>query len=416
VDFEQYISTPIDKGSFETAKPNEDGSFSLEQAEADINYFFATLKSEYGLYDYYGGDEVFLKAKESALAACKSTDNLNANSLYQIIYQEIGFIVDLHFSFNHTPTLSTLKSWNYPYFCDTVTLTKTKNGYANADGKIVTKVEGYENAEDAIKLCLNKDGELYYGFVLLQSVYDDTLNINGVVLFTVTYDDGSTDILRASIQESNDDSYKSRADLQLDWVDEIPVLTVKNFQNGMMLPYAEKMKESDAVVLNLQNNSGGYMNTCTAWYDGFCGESPTSNNLMFYRDYKKALSDVPGYQKLNEEAAVMWSDEDKFVSNDRLVILLTNKECFSAGELFTDMAHNLENTLIIGTNTAGCLLSGHSHMRTLTHSKLILQFGNSIHLWPEGYFEEGTGLEPDIWCPEAIAEEAAINFIKKNVK
>ena len=415
VDFEQYISTPIGKPVAETAKPNEDGSFSLAQAEADINYLFDVLKKEYGLYDYYG-EEAFLKAKEAMLAACKSADNLNANSLYQIIYQELGFIVDNHFSINNTLTSSTMKSWEYPYYCETATLTKTKDGYANTEGKIIAEVEGYENVEDAIKLCLSEDGELYYGFVLLKPVFDDNMNANGVVLFTVTYDDGSTEMFRANVHEMSDASYKKRGELQLDWVNEIPVLTVKDFRSGMMKPYAEEMKESDAVVLNLQSNQGGYMDTCTAWYEGFCGEVPTSNNLMFYRDYKNALSHVPGYQKVNEEAAVMWSGEDKFVDNDRLVILLTNKECVSSGELFTDMAHNLENTLIIGENTAGGLLNGYSDMRTLPYSKALLQFGNSVHLWPEGYFEEGKGLEPDIWCPGWYAEEAVLKFIEKNVK
>ena len=35
---------------------------------------------------------------------------------------------------------------------------------------------------------------------------------------------------------------------------------------------------------------------------------------------------------------------------------------------------------------------------------------------PEGYFEEGDGFEPDLWCPAVYAEEAAVNFVHRMMK
>ncbi len=421
VNYEYLISTPIgERVTAKTVQANEDGSFSYAQAEADVNYLFDCLKNEYGLYDYYGGDVVFTAAKEEVLTACKSTKTLNAGILKQILWQKFSFVNDCHFFIGETsapmasmPTAYTMSKMHCTFFSEERTFVKTKDGFKDENNRLVKVVEGFENVADAIKLSLTKDGELVYRLVVQGNMFDRNIKLVKKRDITVIYSDGSKDVLTAQRYIMMHDNGSK---LELKWSEKIPVLTVKDFKSGMMKPYAEEMKNSDAVVLNLQNNAGGYMATTTAWYEEFCGEAVATNNLMIYRNYLKALSEVPGYQKLNNEAAVIWNTEDKFAVNDRLVILIVNNNTGSAGELFTDMAFNLENTLIVGESTMGCLTSGTSYLRTLPNSKLTLSYGNSIHLWPESHFKEGEGIKPDIWCPYLYAEEAVLNFIKKNIQ
>ena len=106
-----------------------------------------------------------------------------------------------------------------------------------------------------------------------------------------------------------------------------------------------------------------------------------------------------------------------FVENEDLLILLTSFNTMSAAEYFTDMAHNVENTLIIGESTFGALRGDiWSAMTTLPYSKIKLNFGQRVFEYPEGYFEEGYGFEPDLWCPAVYVEESAVNFVHRMMK
>ena len=78
--YSQYVAP---RGSVEQdltpAEPNPDGSLSVEQAQFDINSLFDTLHKYYGLYDFYGGDEVFEAARQQALADCESAQMMDAD-------------------------------------------------------------------------------------------------------------------------------------------------------------------------------------------------------------------------------------------------------------------------------------------------------------------------------------------------
>lgn len=99
-----------------------------------------------------------------------------------------------------------------------------------------------------------------------------------------------------------------------------------------------------------------------------------------------------------------------------MLIILTSKLTDGDAEILVDMAHNRENTLIIGNNTQGGCISSWDVEIKLSNTGMLVQLGGNLNLWPEGHFEELYGLMPDIWCPEAIVEEAAVNFVMKNLK
>ena len=80
------------------------------------------------------------------------------------------------------------------------------------------------------------------------------------------------------------------------------------------------------------------------------------------------------------------------------------------------MAHNLENTLIIGENTTGIMIGSAAYSIRLPISGLFIQIGNSMFLPPdENYFEEYRGFLPDLWVA-GDAEETAIALLKRMKK
>ena len=96
--YSQYVAP---RGSVEQdltpAEPNPDGSLSVEQAQFDINSLFDMMRKNYGLYDFYGGTEVFEVARQQALEDCESAQTLDADALQQIILDNLSFITDQHF-------------------------------------------------------------------------------------------------------------------------------------------------------------------------------------------------------------------------------------------------------------------------------------------------------------------------------
>ena len=77
-DFSQYLRKPTQKIQFdknenftvtdEAFDPTK--QLTIEQAKGNIDYFFNIFHDTYGLYDYFGGDEVFTKAKQAVIEEC----------------------------------------------------------------------------------------------------------------------------------------------------------------------------------------------------------------------------------------------------------------------------------------------------------------------------------------------------------
>ena len=103
---------------------------------------------------------------------------------------------------------------------------------------------------------------------------------------------------------------------------------------------------------------------------------------------------------------------DRLVPSDQVIILLTDRYTASAGEGFVDFALNLENTLVIGQNTAGVAHKIGGPIFFLPHSGVPVQFGAGIMFYPEGLFAEGVGFTPDIWT-SGDALDAALAFFRQ---
>lgn len=70
---------------------------------------------------------------------------------------------------------------------------------------------------------------------------------------------------------------------------------------------------------------------------------------------------------------------------------------FSAGEGLVHALTNVENTLIIGANTAGAFSGTNLSTFQLPYSGLPFSFGQHLICWNTDYFREGYGLAPDIY-------------------
>ena len=405
---EKYIQTELKNATVTVAEPNEDGSFSAAQAEADLQYFFDYLRGNYGLYLYFGGDEVFGAAKEEILRQVREEETLTVERLSEILWENMRFIQDGHFSIDNKGMLKSL----IPHFFIEIPFHKTENGYYSEDGKLVTAVEGYDDLDLLFKRSLSRDGNIvYYPVVMMEHLN----RMSACPPLQLTYADTSTQMLFSEPYQRLETDITESEVTRMSTVEGIKSFTSIGCYMKRFSEAAKELKTEPLSIVDLRFNRGGNYTTLSEWFVNYAGRQVPAHCICIGAKLPEEQDLLQGYMKL-EHGKAIFADPDDFVSNDSLLVVLTSKRSASGAELFVDMTHNLENTLIIGENTAGCLQGTGGMVLTLPYSRLKFSCGTAVNLWPEGQFSEGYGLEPDLWCPAVYAEEAAINFLKKNVQ
>ena len=410
--YSQYVAP---RGSVEQdltpAEPNLDGSLSVEQAQFDINSLFDMMRKRYGLYDFYGGAEVFEAARQQALADCENAQTMDADVLQQIILDNLSFITDQHFLVGGEHPSSGI----YPCFFTEVAFQKTEEGYSTADGKLVESVDGQDDLDELFKRSLTREGEIVYWPITFAESEEAK---NNPPSLTVHYTDGSEQTLTAMPYESPEADPEVE-DVELRDEDGISVLYAKWVVSRDFVNSASEMQEG-ANIVNLTGNGGGYMPMASEWWENYVGETVPTNHFSIYTQQNMGTK---GFVGMEDEMGVQVMDgwtlvnthPDSFIENENLLVILTSKKTASAAEMFVDLSHNVENTLVIGENTAGCLTGNAASPFQLMYSRIEVSCGNMVTIFPEGDFAEGYGYEPDLWCPAVWAQEAAVHFLNKQL-
>ena len=105
-----------------------------------------------------------------------------------------------------------------------------------------------------------------------------------------------------------------------------------------------------------------------------------------------------------------------FQKDPNIKILLADKVTASAGEALFGLHSTFENTLIVGTNTMGCLLSGTMEGIFLPNSKIMLligtMFSDRYNEYYKGMNPEGIGLMPDVFVNSTEALDLSMKMIE----
>ncbi len=430
IDFNKYIqnyagaSSDHDKYSYDgSVNFNSNTVLTQAQMKEDLDVLFKILSSTYGGYYYFGGDATFNPAKAAILKECSNNKQITAKDFYASVFKNLSFIKDRHFTINDRAFYEVY----LPHMYTSAEFEKTDEGYKNKQsGKTVAEIPGKADWQRLFKRFISKSGDLVYHPVTMAEKSPGNL--------TVKYTDGSSETLKHS-------SYNGgREEVTLSGFGNIPTIRIGSMgfdksKNGagarLFLEYAAKYKNEPVLIVDLRDNYGGNGVLPFKWFMAYAGALvPTNFSTlkylndsylkemckdtanMYYIPYEE-LRDIAGFEPISEQYMKSNAQPDKFVENDRLLIVLVNKNAASSAEMFVDMAHNLENTLIVGTNTAGVLLGDAYKQVCLPNSALKIQLGAGISFFPDNYFQEYVGFEPDLWV-DGNAEEAVNKFLNKN--
>lgn len=386
-----------------TAEYDSEKILTQQQAIEDVTYLFDAFHDCYGPYEYFGGAEVFDAVEETIKEELQTKETLIAADLEQILLENLAFIKDGHFNINNkSPYMIKI-----PFFFREVAFVKTEEGYQAIDGRKVESVEGYDNLDELMKRSISQEGKLVYYPVLLKD-NDPSIRLDlpqsCKETLIVHYTNKTTQELKAEpFQIYSETFLKTPEEYQVVTSrqnGEIPVFQFNEFD----LDYEEEISEGAKVlkkapiaILDLRSNRGGSALIAEDWISKY------ANTLVLMN---RNIIDTKTGEFLRNE-------EDKWIENPNMLIILSGKYSASASEMLIDCAYNLENVLIIGENTMGALLGGQGST-CLPSSAVKVGVGNGLmSLQTEGdYFEELRGFYPDIWVPAGEAEELAVKLIE----
>lgn len=374
-----------------------------EEAEEDVNYLFDAFYYDFAFYDYFGGHAVFDQAKADTLQEVQSRDSLTCEDLQKILVSHLTFIKDGHFNINQDYP----SEKDIPFFFRQVMFVKTDSGYQNANGKVVASVDDHPDLDELFKRSISKEGYLVYYPVLLKEAKFDGTEWDKHVCdeqLTVHYADGSTDVLTADTWSQYYKDLPKGQNTDLRQTDGIPVFQFNHFDPSFLEETndaAAQMSNAEISMLDLRSNVGGYEEVAHQWFNRYSHQRVFGTGVR-YSVLPASLVASPSTSKTPR------------ASNDNILILLSGKCSASCAEITLDLSYNLDNSLIIGENTNGSMISNSGHIE-LPNSKCSVDMTfSTVYLTPDGsdYFEELRGFFPDIWVPAKEAETLAAKLME----
>jgi hypothetical protein len=423
--------------------PTKDNSISKNEAFEDIDYLFSLLKYGYSAYEYFGGDEIFISAKENMKNSVINLeeDNISITKFTDILYSELNFIQDSHF------ILGNYKLCNYTKYYSSRKLTfyKDKIGFYLFIGyePFYLKEIKEGNISNYMKPSLDINGKIIYNIGVLSDTKEVSIPIN-----LVLESKNSSRNMTISLFEYKPINKDKVSSYRYYEINNIPILelnclcrvTPEDKTIEEFIKDSKKMRKKDNFIIDLRNNIGGNIINIENWFKGFTGTSIgkdiiqsglyTNTSISLSKDKFKTkenetesvlnhcLEEVISYEK--EQYFPGWSNieykKSRKFKNKSNIIVLIDKNTSSAAEFFVYHLKNIGNVTLIGTNSNGCLLTGNNNLAHLPQSNISLSISHKLYVHPSFISVEGLGIMPDLWVKPDQALDRAVNYIKKSKK
>ena len=169
---------------------------------------------------------------------------------------------------------------------------------------------------------------------------------------------------------------------------------------------AVKARGSTAIIYDLRSNGGGGDEWSNQWVQNYTGIPERIQEPVLFANKNsalaKALYDVRGVG-IGARGSFGSFDVSENPGSPRLsnaipILILMDDACGSAGESALHYLRMLDNTLVIGSNSAGYQLCGNVAGFSLPCSGIGFQFGSSLCLYGDGTDVDFRGWAPDVWC------------------
>lgn len=379
--------------------------------ETDVDRLFKLFRYAYGPYGYFGGDEVFNNAKASIIMDLQGKDEISSGDFYKVILDNLTFIEDAHFRINSA--VPDASKFNV-YFIGEDEFLKDSNGYykiVDENKYYIKEINGSSDVENLMRISVNNDGKLIYRIgEFRNSGMSKAINIS------ITYSCKEDIIEEKTYLEVARAINRNRVDkFEYRMINDIPIAKVGAMSDTMQVQDAQErfmnsakeMKKYPISILDLRGNEGGFRRAGESWIDEFSGFIRRVDPATAYVNSTITTGNIYAVPFLEPRKEATVPDR---IPNDKLVFVLIDSHNGSAGEWFVEDLMNMDNVVLVGTNTMGCKLNNSAHY-LLNNSKIDITLGDMLSLSPYGEDFEFKGFQPDILVESDDALESVLKII-----
>ena len=389
-----------------------------EKAFEDVKICFKGFYTYYSLYEYFGEDK-FENAEKKAINAVNEffdsgKEQISDTVLYNIIASSLDFIIDTHSNIRCSTGGRAFTSLNnkfyYAYYVKDIVFREDDIGYytiANSNKWYLKDVNGGDFS-DYLKVTIDESGELVYALVMIANPsaekHDgDTFTLqrgNVTYIHNVSWSKYNT---RQSTGETT-------AGVRIE--NGVPVIHARSFSDAYAYDLQKYsalgsyMKNQKLFVVDLRGNRGGLPNYIADWSKNYSAHSQIFEGCIIGQ--MSIVADA-SYVFASNRVATVYKD-----SNNKIV--LVDKNVASSGELAYLYYSSISNTLIVGSNTLGCIHASKGIYIQLPNSKIILEIGNLYWDYYNYYYKgmnpEGIGLMPDVFVNSTEALDLSMKMIE----
>lgn len=375
--------------------PHElEAPLTLETAQEDVDTFFTLLRTTYGPYWYFGGDETFLPIREQVMAALEEEAEghiLLSQTLQDLLADALSPVLqDGHFTIGTRRVNQDRKMYTY-----------------YVPGLYLSDAEGLD--PDYVKPTIGPEGQICYGFYALSHDGTDLPDtLGGYDLSWQPCTIGG----RPDSMVFKETEYQG-----------IPVLVSRRMEAAT--PEQEQQLEQfqscgqdyqDVPLLcfDVRSNPGGYSTYGMEWFRGFTGAYPDRCEIFIrkYGDLAREVSrrfalEHPDDSPVELPEPGQWHlsvSEGTWHNREGVTFVLMDRGTASAGEDMVTNFRTVDNSLFVGTNTSGCYLGASNNTYYLPNTGLPVYMAQAVDMVGGTENRDGTGFLPDLWVnpPDAL--------------
>ena len=390
----------------------------LEQIQkpwSDIHESFKQLKAlSKVLYPYYeqlGGDKAFDEAIASVVKYFPENGDVSAstfmNSAFPALSEALSYLTNSEqaYKINIKEGVSSEEQRYRYFYCENQCFALDETGYY----KYINGEKWYYMPSDdqclEMRITLLESGKLVYSpgwFGPKGDVPDST-----EIVLTSKEDALKERITWIESQKYLPDDWDYSKTVAYDsWINEnnVGYTAIRSFDlytdpesSKSFVQSGKTLKNADVVILDVLSNGGGSDSFSRNWIKNFTGKDPRYPSISIIKDSGKIMLD---------------SFEPRWIKQDIPLLVLTDYGCGSSGESAINYAKTLENSIRIGTNSAGCQIGGETRLYRLPNTGIELSLPIALNYYWDGANIDYIGYEPDIWCDGKNAIEATLNMIE----
>ena len=399
------------------------------QIKYELYFLFEMLRYGYGAYQYFGGDAVFGALRESMLIQLLYMDDPLCINMYRdklLLPALRSVIADNHFwvDWHSVGARSQL------FMNDDLIIRRVDSVYIVDIDDEAYAVHEIRNASgqsiDGILPTITDEGEFAwaFGYVLYGLCRSEEILPFEVSILLENLNTGSSRTLTGVLPPIDNANVSHQQLFSISVHDGVAILQNRRFfelpndPSIRVFPHTgRRLRHEPVMILDLRGHSGGNDLYGEQWIGQYTRQRPIYDMMFAHaRLYTQVVSALTPW--MQSDAPPHWEIRDYgvspvFIQNDNLLIVLTDNLIGSSGDVFVGYLRQLENVLIVGTNTSGTLLTGNMGQAVLPSSRFEITFGTTLNVRPDLTTFEGVGFMPDLWVPPILSLQRVLRMIAR---